>query len=203
MSVTLDDIKELFRKVIIPFHTIERDMTLPLPDHRPDNDAEHSWSLGLLAIALAPEIDPKLDVGTVSIYATLHDLVEVYAGDTSVWADSAFIDSKKAREEEALTKLKTNFPAFPKLFDYLEEYENKSTDEANFVYALDKFINMLTLVEDKGHYYRVKHKITKSRYDEHLKSHREKAQTHPLVGKYYDEMRELFDSNPDHFYQEQ
>lgn len=201
MSVSLEDIKRLFHKVIIPFHTIERDTTLPLPSHRADNDAEHSWSLALLAIALAPEIDPKLDVGKVSIFATVHDLVEVYAGDTSVWADKTQHESKEERESDALARLKTDFPEFTTLFAYIDEYETGLSSEAKFVYALDKFLNLLAIIEDKGYYYRVKHKITKERYLEQLKDHKIKAHTHPVVAQYYDELRELFDKNPAHFYQ--
>lgn len=202
MHVSLDDIKHLFHKVIIPFHTIEQDTTLPLSDHRTDNDAEHSWSLALLAIALAPEVDPDLDVGKVSVLATVHDLVEIYAGDTSVWADTAHIKHKKEREAKALTQLKKDFPQFPTLFAYIDEYEASSSNEAKFVYALDKFLNLLAIIEDKGYYYRVKHKITRERYLEHLKSHKTKAHTHPVIGRYYDELRELFDKNPAHFYRE-
>ncbi len=201
MRVTLTHIKQFFRKVIIPFHIIERDTTLPLPGHRPDNDAEHSWSLGILAVALAPEVDKSLNVGLVSIYATVHDLVEVYAGDTSVWADKKHLASKKEREEEALQQLKSDFPLFPNLFKYIDEYEKRDTDEAKFIYALDKFLNLLTIIEDEGYYYREKYRITKNMYEQQLESHRAKAHSHPVVAKYYDELRELFDNNPKHFYQ--
>jgi 5'-deoxynucleotidase YfbR-like HD superfamily hydrolase len=202
MSVELEDIKQFFRKVIIPFHTIERDMTLPLPSHRPDNDAEHSWSLAILAVALAPEVDTSLNVGLVSIYAVAHDLVEVYAGDTSVWAERSHLESKKHREKIALQQLKSDFPHFRTLFKYIDDYEKKETNEARFVYALDKFLNLLTIVEDEGYYYRVRYKITNIMYEKQLKSHKIKAHTHPIVGKYYDVLRELFDKNPEHFYQE-
>jgi 5'-deoxynucleotidase YfbR-like HD superfamily hydrolase len=203
MAVTLDDIKQLFRTIIIPFHTLERDMPLPLPNHRPDNDAEHSWSLSFLAISIASEIDPTLDVGKVSIFATVHDLVEVYAGDTSVWADAATLASKSQREQLALQKLRTNFPHFPSIFRYIDEYEARQSNEAKFVYALDKFINLLTIVEDNGYYYREKYKITKAQYQQQLVSHKQKAHSHPAVGKYYDELRALFDTNPEHFYSDQ
>lgn len=199
--ITLDDIKQLFRKLIIPFHEIERDMTLPVASHRPDNDAEHSWSLSFLAVCLAPEIDPDLDVGKVSIFATIHDIVEIYAGDTSVFAAESFKASKSQREAEARAKLKVNFPKFPKVFDYLDEYEQRISPEAKFVYALDKFINRLTIIEDNGHYYTHIHKITKQQCDEALKGHREKAHVHPKIGEYYDELRVLFDADPNHFYQ--
>jgi 5'-deoxynucleotidase YfbR-like HD superfamily hydrolase len=202
MSIELEDIKKFFHKVIIPFHTIERDLTLPLPDHRADNDAEHSWSLSILSIALAPEIDSSLNVGLVAVFATVHDLVEVYAGDTPVWSSKDQLATKKEREDQSLKRLKSEFPYFSTLFSYIDQYETKSTKEAQFVYALDKFLNMLSIIEDKGHYYKEKNKITKVKYDAQLKSHRNKAHAHPAVAKYYDELRELFDNNPDNFYRD-
>lgn len=199
-KVSLSDIKLLFRKVIIPFHEIERDMTLPLPSHRPDNDAEHSWSLSMLAISLAPEIDKTLDVGKVAIFSIVHDIVEIHAGDTSVWSPKDTLDSKKEREATAKQKLKVELPNFPTVLKFLDQYDAGNSNEAKFVYALDKFINMLTVIEDEGYFYRVKYKITKDHYDRQLKSHRAKAYVHPLIGSYYDELRELFDKNPDNFY---
>lgn len=40
----------------------------------------------MLACSLAHEIDPTLDIGKISQFAIAHDLVEVYADDTSVFA---------------------------------------------------------------------------------------------------------------------
>ncbi len=196
---SLGDIKKLFHEVIIPFHEIERDTTLPLPNHRSDNDAEHSWSLSLMAISLAPEIDIKLDLGLICIYATIHDLVEVYAGDTSVWANDKILVSKKDRETKALEKLKSEFPKFLKMIRYIEDYQKLNTNEARFVYALDKFLNILCIVEDNGYYYKI-NKITKQRYQAQLASHKLKAHLYPAIGTYYDELRIRFDKDPNHFY---
>jgi 5'-deoxynucleotidase YfbR-like HD superfamily hydrolase len=200
--ITLNDIKQLYRTVIIPFHQIERDITLPLPNHRPDTDAEHSWALAVLAISLVPEIDTKLDIGLVSIFAVVHDVVEVYAGDTSVWADKDLLASKKAREATAQKQLKAALPQFPALSRYISAYETHESNEAKFVYALDKFIGLLSIVEDEGHYYHT-HKITRAIFDKRLAAHRTKAHSHPQVAQYYDELRELFESNPGHFYTQQ
>lgn len=69
------DIQQLVRQLVLPFYTLERDLPLPIQNHRNENDAEHSWSLALLACSLAPEIDPQLDVGKICQYAVVHDLV--------------------------------------------------------------------------------------------------------------------------------
>jgi 5'-deoxynucleotidase YfbR-like HD superfamily hydrolase len=199
-DLTLKDIQKLYRKVVVPFHEIERDITLPVASHRPDNDAEHSWSLALMALSLAPNIDAKLDIGKVCIFATIHDVVEVNAGDTSVWAPTEFASTKREREAEALKTLEQDLPQFKVLTDHIKEYEEQSSDEAKFVYALDKFLNFLMISEDNGYYYRSR-KLTKESVVEKLKNHRQKAHVNSQVGKYYDELRDLFDSNPDNFFQ--
>lgn len=197
---SFNDIRELYRKLILPFHEIERDISLKLRNHRNDNDAEHSWSLSFMAVALAPEVDPSLDVGLVATYATIHDIVEVYAGDTSVWASAEQLSSKQAREQKAVQRIETEFARFPTLARLIYQYEAKASDEALFVYALDKFLNLLNLYEDEGYYYH-KHKITAEQVKKQLAGHREKAQAHPKVAKYYNELYESFSSHPEYFYQ--
>ena len=95
-----------------------------------------------MALALAPKIDSKLDVGKVSIFALLHDVVEIHAGDTSVWAPEVQLKSKHKREVQALARLHKEFPEFKHLFNFIDEYEKKDSDETRFVYALDKFLNL-------------------------------------------------------------
>src|SRR5438105_2221565 len=98
-------IAQLLRDLIVPFHLIFRDSNIPIGKQRPENDAEHSWSLAVLACSLAPEIDSTLDTGKVCQFAVAHDLLEVYAGDTSVFAGSKHCATKAIREEKALQRL--------------------------------------------------------------------------------------------------
>ncbi|CAN5655451.1 HD domain-containing protein [soil metagenome] len=194
------DIQHLFNNMILPFHEIERDMPLPVASKRNDNDAEHSWSLALLAIALAPQTDKTLDVGKVCIFSVIHDLVEIYAGDTSVWGPEEMLANKAAREEAAVAEIQKQFNAFPNLGDWIEQYERKDTPEAKFVYALDKFLNLLIRSTDQGEYFRNK-RINLDRFKKQVVSHRRKAHHHPEVGKYYDELLEIFYKNPQFFAQ--
>lgn len=198
-KVTFDDLRKLYLEAIIPFHKIKRDICLPIDDHRPDNDAEHSWSLALMACALAPEVNAKLDVGKVTIYAVVHDLVEVYAGDTSVWSKPEELATKAKREADALKQISKNFAAFPNLVQNIEDYETKANPEAKFVYALDKFLNLLNLYEDRGYFYRDLRKLTKEEVDERLKEHRKKGMSDPAVAPYYKKLRDAFDAHPEYF----
>lgn len=196
---TFFDIRALLAQVALPFYQIKRDMPLPFENHRNENDAEHSWSLAFLGCALAPEVDPALDVGKVTIFATLHDVVEVKAGDTSYWADQTLHDTKIEREKRALHDLTKQFPQFPNLFAYIHEYEQKSSNEALFVYALDKFLNMFIVFESKG-YYMHKNKLTSSFTRPRLQKQRTKAHAHPVVARYYDALEHELYKHPEYFY---
>jgi 5'-deoxynucleotidase YfbR-like HD superfamily hydrolase len=107
------EVEKLVARAILPFYHLERDISTPPPTRRLENDAEHSWSLSLLACALAPHVDPALDVGLVAQLATVHDVVEIYAGDTSILAPKAVLETKEEREREALKRIQQEFVAFP------------------------------------------------------------------------------------------
>ncbi|HEY6271277.1 MAG TPA: HD domain-containing protein [Terriglobales bacterium] len=64
---------------------------------RRENSAEHSWHLAVMALALAEHAPPGTDIATVIAMLVLHDLVEVDAGDLSVYA----ADEAQARQAAA------------------------------------------------------------------------------------------------------
>lgn len=80
------------------------------PDGRNENVAEHSLMLVKVAVALAEKYYPNLNSGKVAIYASLHDDVEAYVGDTPTdhIANHSPTD-KKQREAEALHQLEKEF----------------------------------------------------------------------------------------------
>lgn len=196
---SFEELQRLLRELILPFYEIERDLSLPIQNHRNENDAEHSWGLALMGIALAPQIDPKLDTGKIAIFATIHDLVEVFAGDTSVWAADKKLATKEARERKALQEIKKRFATFPNIAKNIESYDKKDSPEAKFVFALDKFLALLTLYSDEGYYYK-KNKITKERFEKQFALHRKKAHSHPDIAKYYEQLRTAIDTHPEFFH---
>lgn len=199
---TLSDINTLFRDLVLPFYEIIRDIAAPLKDRRRENDAEHSWALALMACALAPEIDPDLDVGKVCMFSVVHDVVEVYAGDTSVWSHTEKLASKQKREADATRQIEKRFSAFPWIGQTIKEYESKKSPEAKYVYAMDKFINNLLVFVDENLHNLETHQLTRGKFDEFLITHRPKAHSHSGVAKYYDELIEAFHAHPEFFYQE-
>lgn len=71
---------------------------------RPETIAEHSGHVTLLAMLFADAAPDGTDHNRVRDLLTIHDLVEVYAGDTVVW-DAVAGDDVMGREQEAGERL--------------------------------------------------------------------------------------------------
>jgi putative hydrolase of HD superfamily len=185
--------------LVFPFYQVLRDAVPPFTPRRRENDVEHSWSVAFLACSLAPEIDTSLDVGKVAQFAIVHDLVEVFANDTSPWHEQHVRQSKERREEAALKRITKEYIHFPWIAQTIKEYEKKSSKEAKYVWAVDKVIILLLRYLDQGKFY-IDNKITKGLFDERLVGHRQKAQAHPVIGEYYEQLLLLFEAHPEYFY---
>jgi 5'-deoxynucleotidase YfbR-like HD superfamily hydrolase len=197
----LSDLKQFVEELVLPFYQIERHTPLRFTPERWENDAEHSWSIALVACALAPHVDPRLDVGKICEFATVHDLVEVYAGDTSNFADADKIATKEQREAEAFKKLQNRFAKFPWVAETIEEYETQASSEARFVKSVDKIVPLLFDIVEEGLFYQ-EHKITLEAWQKKMQKHRQKASTHPGAFEYYDEVWNFLVARPEFFHQE-
>lgn len=198
----LSDVRQLVEGLVIPFYQVDRHMSLRFAAGRRENDAEHSWSVALVACALARYIDPKLEVGKICEFATVHDLVEVYAGDTSNFADVDKKATKDEREAAALRELQRRFTKFPWVAETIAIYEAQASPEARFVKSIDKIVPLLFDLIEEGLFYK-EHKITLKVWQEQMQKHRQKASAHPGAFEYYDELWNLLVANPQFFYQEQ
>lgn len=199
----LDEIQGLVHNLVLPFYLIERDMDIQLTDeeHRKETDAEHAWSIAIVACSIAPLVDEDLDIGKIAQLAIVHDLVEIYAGDVSIWGTKEELAQKEEREKESFRKITQKFSTFPWLINSIEEYENKASAEAKFVYAVDKLVPFFFRVLIKPKPFERK-KITMEEFANGIQASRMKAQSHPVIGEYFDEMLEIFMQHPEYFYSE-
>lgn len=106
---------------------------------RREDDAEHSWHIAVMAMVLSEYSNEKIDVCKVIKMLLIHDLVEIYAGDTFCY-DVEGNKSKKERELEAADKIygmldEDKGNELRKLWD---EFEEMKTDEAIFAAAMDR-----------------------------------------------------------------
>lgn len=105
---------------------------------RRESVAEHSWRAALFVMVLAPEIENKIDIGKVVMMLTVHDIVEIYAGDPWAWKGKP--KNKNLKEAKAIKKLTSLLPArqAKQITSLWREYEAKKTKEAKFAKAVDK-----------------------------------------------------------------
>lgn len=144
---TTNDLVEVMNDLLVPFTAIERTIRLEAGRQRMENDAEHSFVLATLGCALAAEVDPKLDLGKVAQYGLVHDLVEVFAGDTTIWAADEVHATKPAREAAALDEIRRRYDAsLPWFSQTIARYERLDEPESCFVYALDKVLPHLAVI---------------------------------------------------------
>ncbi len=194
------DIERVLREIILPFYGIERAVPLPFVEPRKwENDAEHSWSVALVACMLAPHIDPSLDVGRVSQFAIVHDLAELYAGDTNVFGPEDEHRTKEEREQAALEKIEREFGHFPWLVETLAEYEKQQAPEALYVRSIDKFVALVFDFVDKGRYYK-EQKLTREQFLKHMERPRAKAMGHKGAFDYHEEAFNIILSHPEFFH---
>jgi putative hydrolases of HD superfamily len=126
-----------------------------------ENDAEHSWTISVLAVLLKEYANFEINLEKVLVMLLIHDIVEVYAGDTFLYSDkrsTAHIDEEKSAE---------------KIFGFLEEdqkqyfigiwkeFEERKTNESKFATIFDRIEPLLQNYMTKGYTWK-KNKITYS-----------------------------------------
>jgi putative hydrolase of HD superfamily len=131
----------------------------PITDgSRAENSAEHSWHLVLFAMALAEYGPPVMNVRRVFELVTVHDLVEIDAGDTFAY-DTTANTTKAARELAAAERIFALLPGdqaawFRACWD---EFEANVTTEAKFANALDRFQALVLNMKSGGGSWRSHH----------------------------------------------
>lgn len=148
----IDKIKHVTRK------------TLLMDGSRHENDAEHSWHLGVMAILLSEYANTRnLNVLHVVKMVLIHDIVEIDAGDTFCYDEKGALD-KREREEKAADRIFNILPAdqAKEVRDLWEEFEECSTPEAKFANALDRMQPLLHNYRTRGRSWQ-KHGITRDR----------------------------------------
>ncbi len=111
---------------------------------RRENDAEHSWHLAVMVVLLAEYADEPIDVGHTVQLVLVHDLVEVYAGDTPLY-DVAGGQDQLERERLAADELFSLLPddQAVRLWALWDEFEERTTPEARFAKAMDRLQPLL------------------------------------------------------------
>jgi putative hydrolase of HD superfamily len=130
---------------------------------RPENSAEHSWHVAVMAVLLAEHANEPVDTSRVVRMLLIHDVVEVDAGDTYVY-DTAGTEARAEREAQAADRLFGLLPEDQRreLRALWEEFEDGRSAEARFAAALDRLMPVLHNVHTAGRSWR-EHGITADR----------------------------------------
>ena len=87
---------------------------------RRENDAEHSWHIATMAILFEEYAKEPVNVPRAVEMCVVHDLIEIYAGDTFAY-DVKGNQDKAERENEAADKLFGRSLALGGLFDQVQD----------------------------------------------------------------------------------
>ena len=191
---SLEQVTDLVINGYVPFAEIPR--AIPWPNNvseRNENDAEHSFGLALVASSVAQELG--LDPSKACQFAVVHDFVERFADDTSVWDEEGAL-TKVDREAAALVEIKDRWAHFPWLFQTIEEYDRLDSEEACLVYALDKLLAVLMITAGDGYFWRTSG-ITFEQHEQKAKEVGRKIARHPLVHDWYQQQLEIVSNNRD------
>lgn len=139
--VEVDKVKNVMRR------------TLLIDGSRRENDAEHSWHLAIMAMLLTEYAEDKnFTLDRVIKMVIVHDLVEIYAGDTFAFDVQGNLE-KEEKEKKAADKLFDQLPEdqakqFRKLW---EEFDEAKTPDARYAAALDRLQPFIHNLCTEGH----------------------------------------------------
>jgi putative hydrolases of HD superfamily len=130
--IELDKLKQVLRQ------------TRLMDGSRRENDAEHCWHVALMAMVLAEHAGAGIDVLRVLKMLLIHDVVEIDAGDTFLYAavDAAAVAERETRAAERIFGLLPPDQA-GELRALWEEFEARRSAEAKFARALDRLEPLL------------------------------------------------------------
>ena len=117
-------------------------------DGRFENSAEHSWQGAIAAIVLQDYYPEKLKMEKVISMLLIHDLGEIYAGDTWVFDDEKKIHSHD-RELESIEKTMSLLPEdkYLNMKNLWLEFEKGQSAESRYARVIDALVPLINHLE--------------------------------------------------------
>lgn len=130
--VEIDKLKSIFRRAYIS------------DSSRRENSAEHSWHVATMAMILAEYATEVIDLLRVIKMLLIHDIPEIDAGDTSIYARASDMDSTN-REMRGAARIFGLLPEgqVQEVRDLWYEFEQGKTPESRFAKSLDRLIPLI------------------------------------------------------------
>ena len=117
-------------------------------DGRFENSAEHSWQGAIAAMVLQDYYPEKLDMEKVTSMLLIHDLGEIYAGDTWVFDDEKKLHSHD-RELASIEKTMSILPEekYLQMKNSWLEFEKGQSSEARYARVIDALVPLINHLE--------------------------------------------------------
>ncbi len=136
--------------------------TKPVGLNRYENSAEHSWHVCLSALMLKDFANEQVDITRVIKMLLIHDLGEIDAGDTIIYASET--EENKQLEKLGIQRV---FQLLPQASqeEYCKlwvEFEEGNSPEAKFAKAIDRVPPLLHNIYGEGHSWQ-KHHVSKEK----------------------------------------
>ena len=137
--VLLEEMKKIFRQ------------TKVIGEDRRENDAEHTFHIATMSIFLQEISELEVDINKVIKMLLVHDLVEIFAGDTFAYDEISNI-GKSEREKKSMNKLKSYLSENNQkiLEDLWLEFEGRSSNESKFANAMDRLQPLLSNINSNN-----------------------------------------------------
>lgn len=128
---------KLFDEVFKLKNLLRRGWILREIPNRTESDAEHCYSMTMLALEIMSKNDLKLDQLKVLKMIAYHELGEIDAGDSTI-VDNVPKEVKYQKEYAGVKRIAEEYE-MPEILELWLEFEENKTAEAQFVKKLDKF----------------------------------------------------------------
>lgn len=117
-------------------------------DGRFENSAEHSWQCAIASIVLQDYYPEKLNMEKVISMLLIHDLGEIYAGDTWVFDDEKKLHSHD-RELASIEKTMSILPEekYLNMKNLWLEFEKGQSAEARYARVIDALVPLINHLE--------------------------------------------------------
>ena len=117
-------------------------------DGRFENSAEHSWQGAIAAMVLQDYYPEKLNMEKVISMLLIHDLGEIYAGDTWVFDDEKKLHAHD-RELESIEKTMSLLPEekYLNMKNLWLEFEKGQSAEARYARVIDALLPLINHLE--------------------------------------------------------
>ncbi|MGM7318398.1 HD domain-containing protein [Idiomarina sp. ST10R2A5] len=136
--------------------------TKPVGFERYENSAEHSWHVCLSALMLKDFANEPVNIERVIKMLLIHDLGEIDAGDTIIYASET--NELKGKEATAIKRILSILPdgMEDELMELWNEFEAGETADSKFAKAVDRVPPLLHNIHGDGHSWKA-HGITKDK----------------------------------------